>query len=532
MPSLLLTSVRSRFGNPSLADWVFLSTLGLILVVGRYQLFNDPGTLWHYQLGHEILQTRSLPTQDTFTFTRQGTHWINQSWAFDAGLAAIVDRFGWTSALLASSVLIAWIYSSLVRDLIDDGRSPLPALVAGILALMAGSIHFLVRPHLFTIAFVLITSRLCLKQHERGGFGVFWVPVLVGVWANMHGGFLVAPIIVLSAAFGHLISGAFGAARRLNLTKYALAAILCGVAPLANPYGLALYRHVIHLLLTSGLTSLIQEYQPIPFGKPESRAVEWIILALISLPIFRAGRMSRYEWVQTITWLHLCLATIRHAPLFGIMAAPGLASMFDGAFANEQNEANPTAEKITAWPWVGVAILASAVVAGRSFGGFDSTIWPLQALEVVREMPVSKPLFHEQDWGGLLEASSNLARSTERFYETKPIRRSYIDDRFELFGKEFVVEYIRAIEGEPEWETIRDRENIRIVWVRPDRGLARRLERDPEWRVAYRDEISVLFELRDSTELKSREEVAVSSMRSRTKVETRPGFKSIGSIEH
>ena len=487
----LFSAVALRLGRPSLGDWIFGFLLTLLLVVGRHQLFNDPGTFWHYRLGHGILAAGTLPTDDTFTFTRQGSDWINQYWAFDAAFAWVVDHFGWTSSLLAASILIAWIYSSLAMSLIADGRLPLSAIAATILAVMVGALHFLVRPHLVTIAFVLVTSRLCQKQHERGGWPIFWVPVLVAVWANLHGGFLAAPLIVITAGFGHAISGTLDAARRGNLTKFAGAAGLTLIAPLANPYGLDLYRHVFHLLFTSGLTPLIQEYQPIPFGKPESRAMEWIILAMISLPIFRAGRMSRYEWVQTIVWLHLSLATIRHAPLFGIIAAPGLARMFDGAFSREPNEANSAAvvETLTVWPWIGVSALLLAILAGWSFGGFDRKVWPIDAIEALNSVPRSRPLFHEQDWGGLIEC------------QTKPRRLTYIDDRFELFGKDFLLEYIKAIEGEPEWETLRDREQIGLVWVRPDRGLARRLERDPGWRAVHRDGISVLFERRGSTGL-------------------------------
>ena len=38
-----------------------------------------------------------------------------------------------------------------------------------------GSIHFLIRPHLFTFGFVYLTLRACQRQHERGGRAVFAV---------------------------------------------------------------------------------------------------------------------------------------------------------------------------------------------------------------------------------------------------------------------------------------------------------------------------------------------------------------------
>jgi hypothetical protein len=57
--------------------------------------------------------------------------------------------------------------------------------------------------------------------------------------------------------------------------------------------------------------------------------------------------------------------------------------------------------------------------------------------------------------------------------------------------------YVDALQGGPEWETLRERERIALVWVRPERGLARRLEVDPLWSVLYRDRMPILFARRD-----------------------------------
>ncbi len=114
--------------------------------------------------------------------------------------------------------------------------------------------------------------------------------------------------------------------------------------------------------------------------------------------------------------------------------------------------------------------------------GFDSTNWPLAALPSLNRAPVEAPLFHEQDWGGLIEASCD------------PRRPAFIDDRFELYGKDGILRYVNALAGGPDWDLIRDHEAIALVWLRPERGLSRRLATDPAWRVRYQDTVSVLFE--------------------------------------
>ncbi len=40
---------------------------------------------------------------------------------------------------------------------------------------------------------------------------------------------------------------------------------------------------------------------------------------------------------------------------------------------------------------------------------------------------------------------------------------------------------------------MRDRDRIDLVWVKPDRGLAKRMLKEPGWTVLYQDKVSVLF---------------------------------------
>jgi len=85
--------------------------------------------------------------------------------------------------------------------------------------------------------------------------------------------------------------------------------------------------------------------------------------------------------------------------------------------------------------------------------------------------------------------------------ECQPTRCAYVDDRFEIFGKAAILEYVDALFGGPAWDTVRDREKIELVWLRPDRGLSKRLLKDPGWSVLYRDKVSILFRHRTTSEV-------------------------------
>ena len=108
------------------------------------------------------------------------------------------------------------------------------------------------------------------------------------------------------------------------------------------------------------------------------------------------------------------------------------------------------------------------------------------------------------------------------------MRRSYLDDRFELFGKEAILEYVDVLAGGPVWDTIRDRDKIEMVWVRPERGLAKRLLKDPGWSVVYRDKVSILFREGTANEAHGAVDVALSF--SRTTLSTSSGNEIVYSL--
>ena len=465
---------------PQPADLVFVLVLLSVLFSKPESLFDDPGTPWHLRLGHDIIATAAVPRCDTLTFTRTQTPWVDQSWGFDLILALVVDQAGWTGATVLTALLLATVYASLARGLIADGSCPLAALFVTLLTVSIGHIHFLVRPHLFTLALVYATFRLCQKQHQQGGWFIAWVPLLTAILANLHGGFVALPVIVATAAVGHAISGPLDSDRRRNLARFGLVFVAACLAALINPYGLDLYRHVGKLLVGSGVTSLIQEYQPAPFGTTQAGTLEIVLLALIGLPALVSRRTDRYQLVHLLVWLHLALTSIRNAPLFALAAAPALAGLLEGLPLPFQ-DAWPQRARRSIWAPAlagGVLLLAST---GIRIGGFGETRWPLAALATINRQPPRSRLFHEQDWGGLIEA------------ECQPPRLSYMDDRFELYGKDAILEYVQALSGGPTWDTVRDRDRIDMVWVRPDRGLANRMAVEPGWTELFRDTVSVLY---------------------------------------
>src|SRR3954466_4644580 len=137
-----------RRWKPGVPDLVFGLILVTISIGGRTGFLNDPGTFWHLRLGREILRTGDVLRYDSLTYTRDHVPWVDQSWAFDLGLALLVDHAGWTSAVVATALGLAWLYGAPARGLLRDGRSPVVVVLVTVVATGVGAVHFLIRPHL------------------------------------------------------------------------------------------------------------------------------------------------------------------------------------------------------------------------------------------------------------------------------------------------------------------------------------------------------------------------------------------------
>jgi hypothetical protein len=404
----------------------------------------------------------------------------------------VVDLGGWSLAVVLTGLLLAGLFAWLAAWLERQGNPP---LVAGAVAMVAASIaavHFLTRPHLFTFAGMLAVLAAARAYHLRESRWIWSAPLVVGLWANLHGGFVAGPIVLATATAIEALRGgaACNAARRRRVATLALITAASLLAALVNPYGVGLFAHVLKLLVSSGVTDLIMEYQPTKLGGLNMLTMELVIVALIALPWFSRRRPIVFDLGQALVWLHFGLSSIRHAPLFAFAVAPLLATLISGVRPLAQDNDEPAAARLdlggvlqrTLVPLGVSAGLLIAIGLGWRPGGPDPRKWPLEALAVLNNQPPEATIFHEQDWGGLIES------------ECQPMRRAWMDDRFELWGRKPLIDYIEALKGGPLWDDLQERERFEVVWVRPERGLAKRLARDQAWREIFRDAVSVIFE--------------------------------------
>src|SRR5947209_9798836 len=236
---------------PSLADFAFLTPMVFLFgrMHGLKSLLSDGDTGWHIRTGEWILAHGRIPTRDIFSFSKPGEPWFAWEWLSDVVFASL-NAWGGLQAVVLLSVLLLSLTFALLFLLVRRRANALVSIGITVLAAIAASIHYLARPHLFTLLF-LVLFYAALEQVRAGRtrlHGVPWLailPVATVLWTNLHAGFVAGVIMIAAYGAGELLtlaiapdSGAAGP--RITAWRqarhYFLSASLCLAASLINPY--------------------------------------------------------------------------------------------------------------------------------------------------------------------------------------------------------------------------------------------------------------------------------------------------------
>jgi hypothetical protein len=533
-------SSRSGFESGS-GTWVsapslaFCLLLLVLMAVGREKLFQDPGTFWHVALGQRLLADGELTRSDSLTFTFARKPWLSLQWLGEALMALAYQVGGWDTLLLLAAVVLAATYALLLRRLMRAGLHWLSAALAVAVVLAASSHHFHARPHLATIALLGLTMGwLCDMDAGRTPITrLFWLTPLLPIWANLHGGALGGwATVALAVALWWVQWLCFGRGP-LRTGKDALLAaiaVMClAGAMLANPYGLDMPRAWLRIMAMP-LPDLIQEHRPLSLWRPEGFMVALLGLAYVGLlcKCWRNRGLGdlRVTWLLPLVWLTLAVLRVRHAPLFAITAGIALADILPPLWVarsehGREGRGIPEDTPIASMLWgvppengsrsepttlvrclrralLPVALVSTAVLLqalamplplfGRGWARHDPRQWPVELLPTLHELERQVPgaaVFNTLDYGGFLAFHA-------------PRLKTFIDDRCELFGAEFLTAYAEAERHAPQRIDVwADEYGFHLALVRAGSPFDVYLHSSSQWRMLERSPAAVLYRRAD-----------------------------------
>jgi hypothetical protein len=404
--------------------------------------------------------------------------------------------------LAGGAIIIALTFALLFRLILRRGASLLPSMVFVILAVLASTIHCLARPHLFTWLFTLLC---CYLIEEKRYTSWLWaIPAIVLVWANVHGGFLVAFALMgltLAGDFWNVVAGRDNRARAdaLRMSRVLVTSI---VASLFNPYGIALYSHIYQYLTDSFLMHHIQEMQSPDFRTVAAKCLFLLLLLTACTSVIRRSRLRRGEMLVLIFFAYQALYAARNIPLACIVltltVAPLLASSDESQIRPLRQRLRGFSDRMGAMElqtrghvWaIAFAVVTLGICAngGRLLGtqlihaNFNADKFPLRAVDFLSQHAPADPLFTTDAWGGYV------------IYRAWPVVHVVVDDRHDMYGSEYMKGYLKIVQGNWDWQRQLQGTGARSALVSPNSAIGSLLRLSPEWRLIYDDGQALLFE--------------------------------------
>lgn len=504
------------FLMPSVSDLLFVALLlGLSCGAMGRLLLRDAGTGWHIRNGQLILQTHSITRVDPFSATMSGHTWYAWEWLYDVFIASVHHWLGLNGVVFVTAAVMAATFVLVFRLAIRRGGSLPIVLFILVLSLGASAVHFLARPHVLSWLFTVVWFELLDSAQESGSGSrrVFFLPLLMLLWVNLHGGFVfgfaLLAVYIFAAGIEYFTCPEQRLQIRRQLNRLGLVSLLSLLASFVNPYGYQLHRHIYHYLSDKFLMNQISEFRSPDFhGAAQQLFAVLLLITIVAVASARSQQPARLLVILLAAYSGLYAS--RDLPVSSILltliVAPMLSETFaagaeNGAIArwlrsgiSRMHSFGARMEKLEldfrghVWLVIVLVLGLWACMHGGRLGSvqlihayFDDKRFPVQAAEEIIQRDIREPIFCPDLWGGYL------------IYKLYPRTTVLVDDRHDLYGDQFFKEYLKVAYVQPDWSKILDERRVNWILVQKDSSLGTILEQTAGWKLIHADDTAVLF---------------------------------------
>lgn len=431
---------------------------------------------YHLRAGAEIVATGAIPSVDSWTFTAAGTAWVDQQWGAQLVLHVVHQVGGWTGLVLLRAVATGVVVACLLRVALDGGLGSRTATLLVLAAFLVAAPAMALRPQLLGMAAFAIVVLLVAQRRDRPR-ALWLIPLIVVVWANLHGSFFLAPV-VLGLAWLQDVRDRVPAAR-LTLAVAAVAA----VAACVTPFGPGVWPYAVGLSLDPAVTGRISEWQPTSVRRPAGLVLFASFAAVVTLVARRGAVVGWPTLAWLATFAGMAVYAERGVAWWAIAAVPPVAALLaDGTPRSAAVRTDPPAMRRMNAGLVGVLVLVGVALlpAWRPIDGGTGvpvavlTDAPSGVTGYLRSNATADDrILNHQAWGSWLEFAVPQASVA-------------VDSRIELYPADTWTRYERVLAGVDGWQAQVADWGVTLVVLEADqRATAGRFE-DAGWRVLHR----------------------------------------------
>jgi hypothetical protein len=427
--------------------------------------------------GARMLDAHSLLRTDTFTFTVAGRSWLNQQWLGQIAFAWLYRLGGWELIAVVRAALAGAIFWIVFLACRERGASTRSSAWLTIGALAVSTYGLVPRPQL--LAVVLFAAALWLiARRERSPRALWLLPLLVVVWANVHGSFFLIPM---------LLAGTWLEDRthRRELARTELAVIgACLLGTLVNPFGVRVWPYVVSLSTNPDVRDTISEWRP-PSPTTFTGVFFFLSLAAVTFLVWRArARLPLARIVTLAAFAVIGLLAVRGI-VWWTLAAPVLIADVMPRSADTREVRRP----------LNVAFIAVLVALAMVWSPWSRPLYASTANSLTTADGLLA--FAPAAYSTRLAASASpgervfVPEAWASWFELEvPDVRPMVDARIEIFPTTVWDDYDAISRAAPGWERIVDRWGMRtlVLSTLQQQPLIDAIDEDPRgWTEVYRD---------------------------------------------
>jgi hypothetical protein len=465
---------------------------------------------WYLASGQRILETRSVPVTDPFSYTAEGRPWINHMWATQVLFTLLWERWGRLALIGLKTATVVATFCAVLATMRARGVHPLLGSAVTLLAAWTGGEFWHARPQTFTYLFVAILIWLLRPGWERRPVTLVLVPALVVPWVNLHAGFVMAFLVIGIAGLGTALPLLVDPARRragwrvVGLTAFV--GVAAAAASLLNPFGVRAILFPLEVVRSVPFMTSTIEWFPPNFHHASFRPLELMLLLLFPAFAWGRGRLSAADVGLVLVFANLGLTSVRHVPLFAIVAAPPLAAALQEAMAEwrrvdwarirdaVRGHLPSLAPALTApgMPVVAGAVLLMTAVSAHwvAMAGVPTnplrldlaeSRYPERTMAFIRENRLPHQFFSVYAWGGY------------ELWRLFPEYRMFIDGRTHVYGPDVLKEFLDVVNVSPRWQVVLDKWQVQTILALRSSPLSETLLAQGGWRLVFTEREAVVF---------------------------------------
>ena len=485
---------------------MWITFLAVFAMAARISV--DTDTWWHLRTGQWIIEQRTVPQVDPFSYTRAGEPWKIPGWLVQVPMYLIYHLFGpgglniWTALMVTLAFVLLW---HTLR-----GGPFLRAFIL-VLATAVSGVYWAARPYLMTFllaaAYLWILEGFRWQRDPKSIRRVWWLPVLMAIWANSHGGFAVGFILWGVYAFAEVVGWVrdcsffpnlkafFNLKSSIQNPKFVLfwSGLLMILAVCLNPAGPVMLAYPFKTVSIGALQDYIAEWQSPNFHSLSVQPFIWLLLATFAAVGISRRRLALTDFFLVGGFAYMGLLAGRNVALFALAAPPVLARHaeplvaalsqrlgYHGASLDSRHPRRVHLNRLLLALLL-LAVLAKAALvfpASVNQAHFTETM-PVAAVEYIRATNPPGRLFNTYNWGAYL-------------LWALPEYPVFLDGRTDLYNDEVINQWLQVVRAEEGWQAVLDRWQVRLILLEPGMPVVKQLP-GQGWILLYEDELAVVF---------------------------------------